>query len=92
MIDFVSASPSLRKAYWVAMVIIHFHIAQTRLYITIFSHSGGSQGTVWLQSKSALGSKVGQIRSGGSLFEAEIRSFLMFVYCFTLFIGFNKYS
>ena len=42
MIDFVSTSPSLRKALLVVMISMHFHIARTSLFIgNFFSHSGG---------------------------------------------------
>ena len=85
MIDFVGTSPSLRKALWVAMATVYFHLAQTGLFMFFFSHSGGPRKRFGTNSKLSLGCKVGQIRSWGSLCKAEISSF-MFVYVFTLFI------
>ena len=41
MIDFVDTSPFLRIALQVAMTTMHFHIAQTGLFMgTLISHSG----------------------------------------------------
>ena len=33
MIDFVDTPPFLRIALWVAMATMHFHIAQTNLFL-----------------------------------------------------------
>ena len=55
MIDFVGTSPSLRKALWVAMATMHFHVAQKRF---IYGHSFGfrvSQETIGHQVKIVLG-------------------------------------
>ena len=87
MIDFVGTSPFLRKALWVAMATMHFHIAQTRLFIgNLFSHLGGPREQFGSNLKLSLGCKVGQIRSLGSWFEAEISLFMMFFYVFGLLI------
>ena len=54
MIDFV--------ALWVAMAIMHLHIAQIDLFMRIFLHSGGPREQFGTNSKLSLGCKVGQIR------------------------------
>ena len=42
MIDFVGTAPFLRFTLQVGMVTMHFHIAQTDLFLgTFFSYSGG---------------------------------------------------
>ena len=86
MIDFVVTSQSLRKASWVAMTTMHFHIAQTRLFMGIFLHSGGPREQSDSNLKLSLGCKLGQIRSWGSWFDAKTSLFMMFVYVFILFI------
>ena len=40
MIDFVDTPPFMRIALQVAVASMHFHIAQTGLFMGIFSHSG----------------------------------------------------
>ena len=61
------------------MATMHFHIAQTGLFMAnLFSHSGGPRKQFGTNSKLYLGNKVGQIRSWGSWFEAEISLFMMF--------------
>ena len=43
MIDLIGISPFLRIALWVAMATMHFHIAQTDLFVrNIFCIKGGS--------------------------------------------------
>ena len=71
MIDFVDTPQYLRIALHVAMATMHFHIAQTGLFMGIFAFRGPSEqfGT---NSKLSFGFKVGQIRSRGRWFEAEI--------------------
>ena len=88
MIDFVNTLPFLRKALHVAMANMHFHIAQTGLFMGIFySHSGGPRKQFGTNSKLSLGCKVGQIRSRGRWFKAQISLFMMFFFMiFTLFI------
>ena len=83
MIDFVGTSPSLRKAICVAMATMHFNIAQTCLLMRIF-FTFRTREQFGTNSKLSFGCKVGQIRSWGSWFEAEISLFMMFVYVFTL--------
>ena len=47
MIDFVDTSPFLRIALQVAMATMHFHIAQTGLFMgKVFSAFRGSKGTI----------------------------------------------
>ena len=90
MIDFVDTTPFLRIALQVAMATMHFQIAQTGLFMGIFFlHSGGPKEQFGTNSKLSLGCKVGQIRSRGSWFEAEISLFMMFFMIFTLFIRFS---
>ena len=86
IIDLVGTSQSLRKMLWVAMVTIHFHIAQTSLFMGYFFAFREFQGQYSTNSKLSFGFKVGQIRSWGNWIEAEISLFMMFVYVFTLFI------
>ena len=86
MIDFVGTSPSLRKALLAAMATMHFHIAQTGLFMGFFLDSRGPRKQFSTNSKWSLGCKVGQIRSRGSRFVAEISLSIMLVYVFTLFI------
>ena len=82
MIDFVDTTPFLRIALPVAMATMHFHIALTGLFMSFmgifFSHTGGSREQFGTNSKLSLGCKVGQIRSRGKWFEAEISLFMMF--------------
>ena len=54
MIDVVGTSQSLRKALWVAMATMHFHIAQTGLFMGN-SFFRDSQGTLWHKFKIVLG-------------------------------------
>ena len=50
MIDFVDTSPFLRIALKVAMATMHFHIAQTNLFLEeLFFALRISQGTMWHQ-------------------------------------------
>ena len=86
IIDFVSTSPSLRNALWVAMSTLHFHIAQTSLFTGIFCAFRGPREQFGTNSKLSLGCKVGQIRFWGSWFEAEIGLLMVFVYVFTFII------
>ena len=47
MIDFVGTSPSLKKTLWVTMTPMHFHIAQTDLFMRIFlSRNNGVPGDI----------------------------------------------
>ena len=46
MIDFVNTPPFLRIALQVAMATMHFHIAQTGLFMVIFFAFRGSQETI----------------------------------------------
>ena len=85
MIDCVRTSPSLRRALLVVMATMHFHIAQTGLFIVFFAFRGPKE-TIRHQFKMSLWCKIGRIRSWGSWFEAEISLFMMFVYVFNLFI------
>ena len=69
------------------MATMHFHIAQTGLFMGIFcSHFERPREQFGTNSKLSLGCKVGQIRSCGSWFEAEISFLMMFVYVFSIFI------
>ena len=68
------------------MAIMHFHITHTGLFMGFFLDSGGPSKQFGTNSKLSLGCKVGQIRSRGSRFVAEISLFIMLVYVFTLFI------
>ena len=66
MIDFVDTPPFLRKALHVqvAVATMHFHIAQTGLFMGKFMpNSGGPREQFGTNSKLSVGSKVGQIRS-----------------------------
>ena len=54
MNDFVGTSSPLRKALWVAMASMHFHIAKIGLFKGCFAFRG-SQGTIWHQFKIVLG-------------------------------------
>ena len=97
MIDFVNTPPFLRKALQVAMSTMHFHIAQTGLFMGIFfSHSGDPRKQFGTNSKLSLGCKVGHIRSRGRWFKAEISLFMMFFYDFHLiykaFINILEYA
>ena len=66
------------------MATMHFHIAQTGLFMGNFIFAfRGSQGKFGTNSKFSFGCKLGQIRSRGSWFEAEISLVMMI---FTLFI------
>ena len=62
------------------------HSPNQFIYWDFCSHSEGPREQFDTNSKLSLGSKVGQIRSCGSWFEAEISLFMMFVYVFALFI------
>ena len=87
MIDFVDTPPFLRIVLHVAMVTMHFHIAQTGLFMGIFfSNSGGPREQCGTNSKLSLGCKVVQIRSRGRWNEAEICLFMIFLMIFTLYI------
>ena len=68
------------------MATMHFHVAQTGLFMGIFLDSGGPRKEFGNNLKLSLGCKVAQIRSWGSRFVVEISLFMMFVYVFTLFI------
>ena len=57
MIANVGTSPSLRKALWVAMTTMHFHIAQTGLFMGIFFAFRQSQETIWHQLKCLYGTR-----------------------------------
>ena len=75
---------------------MRFHIAQTEIFIgNLFSHSGVPRKKLAPIQNLYLGYKVGQIRSWGSWFEAEISLFMMFV-CFHLiykvFINILEYA
>ena len=60
------------------MAIMHFHIAQTGLFMrNFFSNPGGQREQFGTNSKLSLGCKVGQIRSRGRWFEAESNLFMM---------------
>ena len=50
MIDFVGTSPTLRKALWVAMATMHFHVAQSGLFMGIFWIQG-VPGNNWAPSQ-----------------------------------------
>ena len=87
MIDFVNTPPFLRIALQVAMATMHLHIAQTGLWVNVFTNSGGPREQFGTNSKLSLGYKVGQIGSRGKWFEAEISLFILFfLMIFTLFI------
>ena len=86
MIDFVNTPPFLRIALQVAMATMHFYIAQTGLFTGTFFAFMGSQEKVWHQLKIISWCKVGQIRSRGRWFKAEISLFMMLFMIFTLFI------
>ena len=51
MIDFVGTCPSLRKALWVAMATMHFHVAQKRFIYGHFFLIQGVPGNNWAPSK-----------------------------------------
>ena len=55
MIYFVNTPPFLRIALQVAMATMRFHIAQTGLFMRIFSPFRGSEETIWHQFKIVLG-------------------------------------
>ena len=84
MIDFVNTSPFLRIALQVAMATMHFHIAQTGLFMSFFRIPGGTRKQFVTNSKLSLGCKVGYIRSRGRWFKSEISLFMMFLYDFHL--------
>ena len=87
MIEFVDTPPFLRLPLQVAMATMHFQIAQTGLFMgKFFSHSGGPREQFGTNSKLYLGCKVGQIRSRGSWFEAEISLFMVFFYDFSPYL------
>ena len=44
------------------MATMHFHIAQTGLFMGIYFCIQASQGNIWLEFKIVLGCMVGQIR------------------------------
>ena len=79
MIEFVDTPPFLGIALQVAMATMHFHIDQTGSRMgKFFSHSGGPREQFGTNSKLSLGCKVGQIRSRGRRYEAEISLIIMF--------------
>ena len=65
MIDFVDTHQFLRKALYVAMATMHFHIAKTGLFMRNFFFFAfrGSPRTIWRQFKLSLGCKVGHFCS-----------------------------
>ena len=87
MIDFVDTTPFLRIALQVVMATMHFHIAQTGLFLgVLFSHIRGPREKFGANLKIVLGVQGSQIRSRGRWFGAEISLLMMFVMTFTLFI------
>ena len=55
MIDYLGTSPSLRKAIWVVMATMHFHIVQTGSFSgKIFLHSAGPLEQIGTNSKLSL--------------------------------------
>ena len=75
MIDFVCTPPFLGIALQVAMVTMHFHIAQTALFFweQCFSHSVYSREQIGTNEKLSFGGcKVGQIRSRGKYIGLEL--------------------
>ena len=80
------------------MVTMHFHIAQTGLFMgnSFFAFRGGPREQFVTKSKLFLGCKVGQIRSRGRWFEAEISLSMMVFYDFHLickaFINILEYA
>ena len=98
MIDFVDTPPFWRIALQVAMATMHFQIAHSvYLWGFFFSHSGGPREQFGTNSKLSLGYKVGQIRSRGSWFEAEISLFVMFFFydfhlIYKVFINILEYA
>ena len=68
MIEFVCTAPtSIRIAIWVAMVVMHFHIAQMNLFLrTFFSYSVGLREQFGINEKLSWGCKMGQIRYQGT--------------------------
>ena len=77
MIDFADTSPFLRIALQVVMATMHFHIAQTGLFMGIFFAFKGSKGKNRHKFKIVLGVQGSQIRSRGRWFEAEISLFMI---------------
>ena len=67
MIEFVCTPLPVELHNRVAMVTMHFHIAQMSLCFGtfFFSHSGGPSKIFWNQYKIVMGCKVGQIRFCG---------------------------
>ena len=87
----------MRIALQVAMVTMNFHIAQNGLSMVIFSHLGGPSEQFGTNSKLSLGCKVGQIRSRGRWFEAEISLLIYDVFydfhlIFKAFINILEYA
>ena len=67
MIEFVCTAPhtSIRIAIWVAMVTMHFHIAQMNLFLrTFFSYSGGPREQFGINEKNSGGARWVKLDTG----------------------------
>ena len=88
MTDFVDTLPFLKKTFtnrlpWQPCILTYPKLVYLWGFFFTFR---GSQGLIFTSSKLSLGCKVGQIRSRGRWFEAELSLFMMIFVIFILSI------